>query len=190
MRRVTWTVLGLLGLSLLLCGAEAQAQQVDPAAQAEIGVAGASTVELQQGVLQLQAEVARLRQEVARLRAELANVSATVGVGGAGQAGGAQPATQPGGAQPVAPPGTTVPGEAVVNAIYTGTVSSVSQGRLQLLDDGQVLTLELGERTRVYRDGRSISVGQLEEGTRVRVTVDLVGLDNEATEISVLPPER
>jgi hypothetical protein len=84
--------------------------------------------------------------------------------------------------------GTQPSGEAVVNAIYKGTVSSVSGERLVLLDDeGQAFTLELSDRTRVDRKGKRISAQQLKEGTPVRATVDLLSGGSEVVEISVLP---
>ena len=83
---------------------------------------------------------------------------------------------------------TTAPGEAVVNAIYTGTVRSVSSGRLVLLDEeGKPFTVELGDRTRVLRNGQRISAQELKEGTRVRATVDMLSGRNQATEVITLP---
>jgi hypothetical protein len=151
-------------------------------------------------VLQLESEVAQLRQEVAQLRAALADQNANTGVGGSGQAGVTPPVTTPrnaplraGTAQETNPRGANVrdtanEGTAVVNAIYTGTVRSVSGGRLELLDEaGQPFTMELGNKTRVLRDGKTISAGQLKQGTRVRVTVDMVSPRNQVMEIVTLP---
>lgn len=275
MRKVTWTTLGLIGVSLLLCGSIevlAQADTVAPQDTAErdatdtrvqgtepgdarvgttsgaspaagttggaaaagaggsgvagggvagtggsgaAGGAGASTAEMQRTVLALQAEVAQLRQELAQVRAELANLSGSMGVGGSGQAGGAQVtgqapvASQPtrqdtettgtsavgnvtqGNAVGTGTGGSGEEGEAVVNAIYTGTVRSVSSGRLVLLDEeGQPFSVELGKSTRVLRNGQRITAGQLERGTRVRATVDLLAGHNQATEIVALPASQ
>lgn len=161
MRKVTWTVVAIAGLSLLLCGAQEEAG-------AEAG-AEASPAQLRQSVLQLQSEVAQLRQELAQLRAELDEVAAGTGVGGGGQEGEAA-------------------GEAVVNAIYTGQVRSASSQRLVLVDEsGQPFPVELGEQTRILRNGQRISARQLQEGTRVRATVDLLSGRNQATEVVTLP---
>jgi hypothetical protein len=177
MRKVTLTVVGIAGLALLLCGSGEVLAQADGTVA---GGAEASPAELRQSVLQLQSEVAQLRQELALLRAELANVTANLGVGGAGQAGVA-PAEAPTGV------GATT-GEAVVDAFYTGTVRSVSNRQLVLQDDnGQPFALELGAQTRIISNGQRISAQQLEQGTRVRVTVDLLMGRNQATEVTTLP---
>ncbi|MDY7230306.1 hypothetical protein [Hyalangium rubrum] len=232
MQKVTWTALGVVGLSLLLCGqgettqspsdtverdaTDTRVQGTQPG-DARVGVpesappvgmtegtggggaagaTGAGSVESQRLVLELQSEVARLRQELAQVRAELANATASTGVGGSGQAGGASQDTGTGGSTATAPrggasTGTTDPGQAIVNAIYTGTVRSVSNGRLELLDEeGQAFTVEMGQGTRVYRDGQRITARQLTRGTRVRATVDLLAGHNQATEIIALPTPR
>ena len=125
------------------------------------------------------------------MRAELNALSSAMGVGGSGQAGTQGPA-QPGSTtQGTAAGGTQEVGEAMVNAIYTGTVRSVSVDQLVLLDeDGQAFAVELGERTRVFRDGERITARQLEEGTRVRATVDLLAGHQQAMEIVTLPSTR
>ncbi len=178
------------------------------------GGTGAGSAELRRTVLQLQADMARMSQELAQVRAQLAELNSSVGVGGSGQAVGgsgqageqtrAQGTTAPRGNSPRdpedrgAPDPTTVgrgtlnrttdPGEAVVNAIYTGTVRSVSARELVLLDEeGQSFTVELGERTRVMRDGKRITARQLQKGTRVRATVDLLAGHNQAMEVIALP---
>jgi hypothetical protein len=97
---------------------------------------------------------------------------------------------QPGTAAPRGAPARNPadPGQAVVDAIYTGTVRSVSAGRLVLLDDaGQPFTVELGERTRFLRNGQRISAQELKQGTRVRATVDMLSGRNQATEVTTLP---
>lgn len=79
-------------------------------------------------------------------------------------------------------------GAAVVDAIYTGTVRSVSARQLVLLDEaGQPFTVELGDRTRVLRNGQRISAQDLKKGTRVRATVDMLSRRNQATEVITLP---
>jgi hypothetical protein len=79
-------------------------------------------------------------------------------------------------------------GEAVVNAIYTGKVRSISGRQLVLLDDsGQPFTVELGSQARFISNGQRISAQQLKPGTRVRVTVDLLSGRNQTTEVTTLP---
>jgi hypothetical protein len=189
-----------------------------PEAGQTTGGASTGLVELPQSVLQLQQEVAQVKQDVAQLRAQLESLNANMGVGGSGQAGvapsGAQagtsdtqapapgvtdqravagstpPGTPPraGTAQETGARGTPPPSYAVVNAIYTGTVRSVSNGRLELLDDeGKPFTVELGDRTRVLRNGQRISAQELKQGTRVRATVDMLSGRNQATEVTTLP---
>jgi hypothetical protein len=216
MRKVTLTVIGIAGLSLLLCGSgEALAQTGDggvgatavTGAEQAAGGAGASPADLRQSVLQLQSEVAQLRQELAQVRSELANAAGNTGVGGSGQAGVAPPAAPPGAgatrgqgtplragtAQETGQRGTQAPdtagsGEAVVNAIYTGKVRSVSDRQLVLLDDaGQSFTVELGPRTRFISKGQRIPAQQLKKGSRVRATVDMLSGRNQATEVTTLP---
>ena len=181
------------------------------------GTAGAGTdassADLRRTVLQLQADLGRMSQELAQVRSELAQLHSVVGVGGSGRAGeqgGAQNtgtgantaqgtadrgtddrSTVGRGSMPADTRGAQDPGAAVVNAIYTGTVSSVSAGRLVLLDEeGQSFTVALGDRTRVLRDGKRIAARQLEKGTRVRATVDMLGGSSQAMEIVALPSAR
>ena len=75
----------------------------------------------------------------------------------------------------------------MVDAIYTGTVRSVSARQLVLLDEaGQPFTVELGSQTRVLRNGQRISAQDLKKGTRVRATVDMLSGHNQATEVKTL----
>jgi hypothetical protein len=134
------------------------------------------------------------------------------GIGGSGQAGVAASASGPG-APTVSGGDTSAPGavsggplragtaqetgarasdtantgEAVVDAIYTGTVRSVSARQLVLVDEaGQPFTVELGNQTRVLRNGQRISAQDLKKGTRVRATVDMLSGRNQATEVTTL----
>jgi hypothetical protein len=108
----------------------------------------------------------------------------TGGQGTALRAGTAQETAQSG-AQAADTAGS---GEAVVNAIYTGKVRSVSDRQLVLLDDaGQPFTVELGPRTRFISRGQRIPAQQLKQGTRVRATVDMLSGRNQATEVTTLP---
>ncbi|MFP2904331.1 hypothetical protein ACLESD_04515 [Pyxidicoccus sp. 3LFB2] len=225
-RQARWTVLGILGLSVLMCGgcsAEAQSEaagtrQAAGARQQAGGQAlpAGEAADLRDSVDALRAEVSQLRREVTRLRAQVAEGSgAAEGTGGAGTAGtagdvsgtgaGAQTGQGTGGAgtggtgvtgapSPIisnAPTaGSTVPaprGTAVVNAVYTGVIRSVSERQVVIaMDDGGPLVLEMNPATHVYREGRSIGVKQLKEGEQVRAVVDLVGQD-KTLEIAVLP---
>lgn len=177
------------------------------------GTAGTSqsVEQLQQQVVQLQQEVAQLRAQLANANAN----TGTGGSGEAGVApSGAAPEESANSstasdemAQPEAVAGGTAPGtalragtaeetgvrstadrgEAVVNAIYTGTVRSVSGGRLVLLDEeGKPFTVELGDRTRVLRNGQRIAAHELKKGTRVRAVVDMLSGHNQATEVTTL----
>ena len=228
-RKVSWTVVGIVGLSVLMCGgcsAEAQSGGAGASAggarQAGTGAAAGQQVGGQAGgqapppgeaaelwgtVAELRSEVSQLRQEVTRLRAQVAET----GVGGSGaatgtgdtRAGTARGGTAQGtggsgtgGAQgtgvvsDVPPAGSGVPspqGTAVVNAVYTGVVSSVSAKQVVIhMEAGSPLVLGVDEGTRVLRDGQNIGVRQLEKGEQVRAVVDLVGQD-QTLEIAVLP---
>ncbi|HYH95406.1 hypothetical protein [Hyalangium sp.] len=172
-----------------------------------------SVVQLQGELAQVRAELTQTRAELARVTASMgvggsgqsgvapsagsaANQGTAGGLAGTGTAssGTTPPGTPAGSAAQgmAAPPGgpdrgTDTSGEAVVEAIYTGTVRSVSAGRLVLLDErGQPFTVELGERTRVLRDGQRISAQQLKPGTRVRATVDLLAGTQQAKEVTFL----
>ncbi len=176
-----------------------------------------SVLQLQQEVAQLRQEVAQLRAQLDNVTANTgvggsgqagvapsgsqagATASSSTASSGTAQqgavAGGTPPSTplragtaQETGARGTEAPGTTGSGQAVVNAIYTGTVRSVSGGRLVLLDEhGTPFTVELGERTRVLRNGQRISAQDLQRGTRVRAVVDLLSGHNQATEVTTLP---
>jgi uncharacterized small protein (DUF1192 family) len=225
MRKVILTVVGLVGLSLLLCGSGELLAQTDSTSAGNTASGNATGLTASpQTVQQLQQQVVQLQQEVARLRAQLDSVTASQAVGGSGQAGvapsGAQAGatsnpgetssgtapegtvaggTPPGtplragtaqetGARGTTAQGSSTSGEAVVNAIYTGTVRSVSGGRLELLDDeGKPFTVELGKQTRVLRNGQRISAQELKQGTRVRATVDMLSGRSQATEVTTLP---
>ncbi|WP_163991017.1 hypothetical protein [Pyxidicoccus caerfyrddinensis] len=90
----------------------------------------------------------------------------------------------------VPPAGSNVPtarGTAVVNAVYTGKLISVSP-RQVVIDTGSdvSLTLGVGPGTQVLRDGRNIGALQLKKGEQVRAVVDMVG-QHQTLEIAVLP---
>ncbi|WP_426734617.1 hypothetical protein [Myxococcus faecalis] len=173
--------------------------------------------ELWNSISGLRAEVRELRQEVSRLRAQV-DAGAPRGTGAQAQGPGAQAqgtdaqaqdtgtqaqgtggsGTQPrpedgtGTARDVPPAGTTVPapvGTAVVKATYSGVVRSVAPPEVVIgQDSGEALTLEVGPRTRVLREGRSIGVRDLDPGDRVYAVVDMVGR-HETIEISVVRKE-
>ncbi|NVJ10173.1 hypothetical protein HUW63_33755 [Myxococcus sp. AM001] len=204
-------VLGLAGLSMLLCGdvATAQGTPQEPARTEQAptgqGLTSTDAAALQREVNQLRAELLQLRQEVTQLRGQVA------GTGGAGippgarvvspqrdtaapRDTGAQPGTGGAGAagvvSDVPPAGSDVPsppGTAVVDAVYTGVVRSVGDTEVAIaVGDGPPLTLRVDPQTRVFRDGRNIALRKLEPGEQVRAVVNL--MDEERTmEISVLP---
>jgi hypothetical protein len=194
LRKVTWTVLGIAGLSLLMCGgctAEAQSGETAPRQQAggQAQPAGADA-DLPDTEAELRAEVLRLRQEVARLRAQVD----AQGVGGSGSAGtsaipeGAGTRAPVMGDVPAAGSGVRAPrGTAVVNAVYLGTVRSASAKQVVIdTDYGESLPLSVDAKTRVLRNGQGIGARQLEKGEQVRAVVDMVGQD-QTLEIAVLP---
>ena len=100
LRKASWTVLGIAGLSVLMCGgcsAEAQSggagASATPQATSQAGAArgrqaggqglpAGDAAELWSTVAELRSEVSQLRQEVTRLRAQVA------GTGGSGAAAG------------------------------------------------------------------------------------------------------
>ncbi|WP_426748766.1 hypothetical protein VZQ01_20745 [Myxococcus faecalis] len=166
--------------------------------------------ELWNSISGLRAEVRQLRQEVSRLRAQV-DAGAPRGTDAQAQGTGAQApgtdaqaqgtggsGTQPrpedgtGTARDVPPAGTTLPapvGTAVVKATYSGVVRSVAPPEVVIgQDSGEALTLEVGPRTRVLREGRSIGVRELDPGDRVYAVVDMVGR-HETIEISVVRKE-
>ncbi|WP_164012036.1 hypothetical protein [Pyxidicoccus trucidator] len=219
--RVRWTVLGILGLSVLMCGggcsAGAQSEETGPK-RAETGAeapkqeGGQALPESEAGelwgtVAELRAEVSQLREDVRRLRAQVAELDgegsspgdaradavrsgagAAQGTGGSGTAGGT--GTQAPIVSDVPPTGSGMrapTGTAVVNAVYTGVVRSVSEQQVVIeMEDGAELRLSLYPKTQVLREGRSIGVKQLKKGEQVRAVVDLVGQD-KTLEIAVLP---
>ncbi|WAM26329.1 hypothetical protein [Myxococcus sp. NMCA1] len=205
LRKASLWVLGIVGLSMLLCGgvATAQGTQQVPARteQAPAGQALTSTdaAALQREVDQLRAELLQLRQEVTQLRGQVTGTgsagippgarvvspqretAAQQGTGGTGAAGVVND-VPPEGSDVPSPPGT-----AVVDAVYTGVVRSVGDTEVAIaVGDGPPLTLRVDPRTRVFRDGRNIALRKLKPGEHVRAVVNL--LDEERTmEISVLP---
>jgi hypothetical protein len=174
-----------------------------------------SVLQLQGEVAQLRQELAQVRAELANVTANTGvggsgqagvapagagveqgstagGASAQGAVGGSGTAGrettlraGTSAETGQRGAQAR---DTDNAGEAVVNAIYTGKVRSVSNKALVLVDDsGQPFTVEVGAQTRFISKGRRISAQELKQGTRVRAIVDLLSGREQATEVTTLP---
>jgi hypothetical protein len=103
----------------------------------------------------------------------------TAGTGGTGNTGTASPEQAPAPASPG--------GIAVVDAIYRGTVRSVSSKEVVIEDAGSRVPLEIGKSTRIVRDGESIRATQLEQGETVRAVVNLVGRSH-TREITVMTP--
>lgn len=208
MRKSGWAAVGLVGLSLLMCGS-AEAQTADtgatpnanrrsgepptqppledsrPAAPAAASNAraGGGEADLRRTVTRLQWEVAQLRADVAELRARLGEQQGVGGAGTAGQAGA-------GGTGQAGAAGGEVGGTSVATANYSGTVQEVRPQSIVIGDEtGSLLTLDVDRNTRVFRgDGRRIGVQQLQTGSRVNVAVDLLADGrNEAIEITVQP---
>ncbi|MFY1829465.1 hypothetical protein ACN47A_26365 [Myxococcus fulvus] len=204
-RRAAGMAVAVAGFSVLLCGggctANAQSSE-DPKTSAaaeprrQAAPSKGEVSELWNSVSGLRAEVRELRQEVSRLRAQV-DAGGTGGTGAQAQGtggSGTQPGTEDGTgtARDVPPAGTSVPapvGTAVVKATYSGVVRSVAPPEVVIgQDSGEALTLEVGPRTRVLREGRSIGVRELDPGDRVYAVVDMVGR-HETVEISVVRKE-
>lgn len=82
----------------------------------------------------------------------------------------------------------SVPLDKVVIATGTveGRVTRVGKGTLHLKDtEGNVYELRLDKRSRGVRGGQSVPLRQLEEGTSVRASFDLVGDDSIARDVEV-----
>jgi hypothetical protein len=82
----------------------------------------------------------------------------------------------------------SVPLERVVIATGTveGRVTRVGKSTLHLRDtEGNEYELRIDKRSRGVRGGQSVPVRQLEEGTSVRASFDLVGDDSIARDIEV-----
>ncbi|WP_408888635.1 hypothetical protein ACJ2CR_28805 [Myxococcus faecalis] len=194
----------------------APSRQAEPSA-GEVSELWNSISGLRAEVRQLRQEVSRLRAQVdaGAPRGTDAQAQGTgaqaQGTGAQAQGTGAQApgtdaqaqgtggsGTQPrpedgtGTARDVPPAGTTLPapvGTAVVKATYSGVVRSVAPPEVVIgQDSGEALTLEVGPRTRVLREGRSIGVRDLDPGDRVYAVVDMVGR-HETIEISVVRKE-
>lgn len=204
MRKSGWAVLGIVGLSLLMCGT-AEAQTADtgvnpeaplrsgepptqpalednrPAAPAAASNAqgGPGEADLRRTVARLQWEVAELQADVAELRARLGEQQGVGGAGTAGQAGtggSGQAGTGGSGQAGTGTAGAEVGGTSVATANYSGTVQEVGPQAIVIGDEtGALLTLAVDRNTRVFRgDGRRIPVQQLPLGSRVNVAVDLL----------------
>jgi len=82
----------------------------------------------------------------------------------------------------------SVPLDRVVIATGTvdGRVTRVDPGTLHLRDtEGNVYQLRIDKRSRGVRRGERVPLRQLEEGTSVRASFDLVGGDSIARDIEV-----
>ena len=187
MRKRTWLEIGIaaLGLLLVCASVEVVAQAQRPGQEPAPGAvtqqqALGSEAEQWQAISQLNAQVLALQRQVELLEARLEAVgAASPGVGGAGTAGieGELPAE---------------PGTSMVDVIFSGSVRSVSQQQLVLVDEGgDALTIPLARDVRVFRDGRGVALRTLEEGAQVRAVADMLIPGNPVTEIVVLPsPEE
>jgi hypothetical protein len=82
----------------------------------------------------------------------------------------------------------SVPLERVVIATGTvdGRVARVERGTVHVRDsEGNVYQLRIDKRTRGLRQGQNVPLRQLEEGTPVRASFDLVGGSSIARDIEV-----
>jgi hypothetical protein len=82
----------------------------------------------------------------------------------------------------------SVPLDKVVIATGTvdGRVTRVDKGSLHLRDtEGNVYQLRIDKKSRGLRQGQSVPLRQIEEGTSVRASFDLVGGDSIARDIEV-----
>jgi hypothetical protein len=151
-------------------------------------------------------EVSALRVQVERLQSEVANRGAQ-GTGGAGTegtgaatgttgTGGATGTTGTGAATgttdaTATPEGGSQESVVVASATFDGTVRSVSKNRIRVHDpeSGEVYELVIDKGTRVLDDGKRITPRQLDEGSPVRASFDLLTgseEDGHAREILVL----
>ncbi|RKI61239.1 hypothetical protein D7X55_23360 [Corallococcus sp. AB049A] len=200
MRRDTWVGLGIAGLACLLMCAGAQsddaaseettapaappAQQQTPAQPPGTGGSGANTqgTEGNAPSSDPNSPSADPNPE-GRTTPPNPGPDANAGTGGTGGTGTGAPAA----AKPPAPGASqgASPGVAVVDAIYRGTVESVSPKEVVIDNEGLRLPLEIGTQTRIVREGEDISATELKEGERVRATVNIVG-PSHTREIAVL----
>jgi hypothetical protein len=75
----------------------------------------------------------------------------------------------------------------VVTSTIVGKIQTVSQRRVSILDsEGLRHDFTLSQKTQLVRDGRSMPLEQLREGTEVRATYDLANDPNHATRIEVI----
>ncbi len=82
----------------------------------------------------------------------------------------------------------SVPLERVVIASGSvdGRVTRVDRGTVHVRDtEGNVYQLRIDKRSRGVREGQSVPIKQLEEGTSVRASFDLVGGSSFARDIEV-----
>ncbi|MGE6763815.1 hypothetical protein ACQKGO_37745 [Corallococcus interemptor] len=196
MRRDTWLGLGIAGLACLLMCAGAQsddvaseetpapsappAQPQTPAQQPGTGGSGANTQGPEENAptSDPNSPSADPNPE-GRTTPPNPGPDANAGTGGTGGTGTGAPAA----AKP--PASGASPGVAVVDAIYRGTVESVSPKEVVIDNEGLRLPLEIGTQTRIVREGEDISATELKEGERVRATVNIVG-PSHTREIAVL----
>jgi len=113
-----------------------------------------------------------------------ANTGNVGGTGGAGTQGGARSGTTNAQGRAGASQGS---GVAVATVTFEGKVRSVRQGLISILDEeGLRYDLVVDRRTQMLRDGRTISLDQLHEGTPVQATFDLIAGNDHATRIEVI----
>jgi hypothetical protein len=200
--------LGIAVLGLFLVCGNVQAQDAALESQVPVQAPGQTGVGLQQEVDRLRVQVARLQLQLAQVRRQLAEAQAGQGVGGAGT-GGAVGIGDPAAEAPVgatglgdpngegvggggragnAQPDTDDQGTALVSAIYSGKLRSITQQQVVLEgEQGEApARYTLGRNVRVLRNGREVSWKSLKQGTLVRISSDITAPGNPVTEIQVL----
>ncbi len=202
-RQRTWWELGIVALGLFLVCGTAQAQDTGGAAQVAVQAPRQEDVGLQQEVERLRAQVARLQLQLAQVRRQLEEAQA--GTGGAGSGGIGDPAAEAevgatglgdptaegvggGGRAGTAQPDTDDQGTALVSAIYSGKLRSITERQVVLEgEEGEAPSRHaLGQKVRVLRNGREVSWKSLKQGALVRITTDIMAPGNPVTEIQVL----
>jgi hypothetical protein len=171
------------------------------------GTGGSGQSAPRQEVERLRAQVARLQLQLAQVRRQLAEAQAGQGVGGAGPVGIGDPAAEApvgatglgdpnaegvGGGGRAGQPDTDDQGTALVSAIYSGKLRSITGQQLVLEgEQGEAPSRHaLGRNVRVLRNGREVSLKSLKQGTLIRISSDITAPGNPVTEIQVLERAR
>ncbi|MET0401431.1 MAG: hypothetical protein ABW123_03470 [Cystobacter sp.] len=110
------------------------------------------------------------------------------GVGGSANAGASSAASSDSASPGASGDASNSSGFALANVLHTGRVLSVTPSELVLeMVAGSASTLSLARDVQVLRDGQPVALGELESGTRVRTSANLVAPGNPVTRIEILP---